>query len=294
MRISTRIFLSILFLSSANHVVAGVSVLDDAGRTVTLAKPAQRVVSLAPHVTETLFAVGAGDRIVGAIEYSDYPEAAKKIPRIGSSAGLDLEAILGLRPDLIVVWKSGNPARQIERLRELGVPVYVSEPRRLEDIPASLERLGRLAGTDAVANQAAREFRARLDALRARQGTRPRIRVFYQVLDPLLVTVNGRHMVSDILRLCGGENVFASLATLAPHVELEAVLAADPETIIAGGTENVWREWQARWAAWPQLRSVQRGNLFFIPVDIVHRHGPRILQGAEAICVALEQARSRR
>ena len=293
MRIFIQSLLSVLLLLGAGHGFAGVSVADDAGRTITLEKPAQRVVSLAPHITESLFAVGAGDRIVGTIEYSDYPEAAKKIPRIGSSAGLDLEAILGMRPDLIIVWKSGNPARQIERLRELGVPVYLSEPRHLEDIPTSLERLGRLTGTDTVANHAAREFRARLVALRARQGTRPPIRVFYQVLDPLLITVNGQHMVSDILRLCGGENVFANLATLAPHVELEAVLKADPEAIIAGGTEAVWQEWRSRWAAWPQLRSVQRGNLFLIPVDVIHRHGPRVLQGAERVCAALEQVRAR-
>ncbi len=289
-----RLLLGCLLLLGAGGVTAGISVQDDAGRTVTLAKPAQRVVSLAPHLTEMLFAAGAGARIVGTIEYSDYPEAAEKIPRIGSSAGLDLEAILGLRPDLIVVWKSGNPARQVERLHELGFPVYVSEPRRLADIAASIERLGKLAGTDAVAHRAAREFRVGLDALRARQGTRPRVRVFYQVLDPLLITVNGQHMISDILQLCGGENVFAGLPALAPRVDLEAVLTADPEAIIVGGTAAVWRDWLARWRAWPQLRAVQRDNLFLIPVDIVHRHGPRILQGAEAICVALEQARSRR
>lgn len=289
-----RFFLGCLLLLGAGSVTAGISVQDDAGRTVTLTKPAQRIVSLAPHLTEMLFAAGAGGRIVGTIEYSDYPEAAEKIPRIGSSAGLDLEAILGLRPDLIVVWKSGNPARQVERLHELGFPVYVSEPRRLADIAASIERLGKLAGTDAVAYRAAREFRVGLDALRARQGARPRVRVFYQVLDPLLITVNGQHMISDVLQLCGGENVFAGLPALAPRVDLEAVLAADPEAIIAGGTEAVWRDWLARWRAWPRLRAVQRDNLFFIPVDIVHRHGPRILQGAEAICMALEQARSRR
>ncbi len=289
-----RFLLGCLLLLGAGRVIAGISVQDDAGQTVTLAKPAQRVVSLAPHLTEMLFAAGAGARIVGTIEYSDYPEAAEKIPRIGSSAGLDLEAILGLRPDLIVVWKSGNPARQIERLHELGFPVYVSEPRRLADIAASIERLGKLAGTDAVARRAAREFRVGLDALRARQGARPRVRVFYQVLDPLLITVNGQHMISDILQLCGGENVFAGLPALAPRVDLEAVLAADPEAIIAGGTEAVWRDWLARWRAWPRLRAVQRDNLFFIPADIVHRNGPRILQGAEAICAALEQARSRR
>lgn len=287
-------FLGGLLLLGVSSVAAGITVSDDAGRIVTLPKPAQRVVSLAPHATEMLYAAGAGTHIVGTIEYSDYPEAAKKIPRVGSSAGLDLEAILALRPDLIVVWKSGNPARQVERLRELGFPVYVSEPRRLADIAVSIERLGKLAGTDAVARQAAREFRARLEALHTRQGTRPRVRVFYQVLDPLLITVNGQHMINHVLQLCGGENVFAGLPALAPRVDLEAVLAADPEAIIAGGTDDVWQEWLVRWRGWPQLSAVQRGNLFFIPVDIIHRHGPRILQGVERVCAALEQARTRR
>ncbi len=154
--------------------------------------------------------------------------------------------------------------------------------------------LGRLAGTDTTALHAARDFGAQLKSLRARHGGRPPVTVFYQVLDPMLITVNGKHMVSDILRLCGGVNVFADLPLLASRVEVEAVLAADPEAIIAGGTDQAWQDWRARWRGWTTLRAVRRDNLFFIPVDVIHRHGPRLLQGTETVCRALEQARARR
>ncbi len=294
MTVAWRLLAACLAWSLAAAAHADIAELDDNGHTVALARPAQRIVSLAPHITELLFAAGAGTRIVGTIEYSDYPEAANRIPRIGSSAGIDLEALLALRPDLVVAWKSGNPARQVERLRELGLPVFVSEPRKLDDVAASIERLGRLAGTDTTARRAAHDFRAQLESLRKHYGGRPPVTVFYQVLDPMLITVNGKHMVSDILRLCGGENVFAGLPILASRVEVEAVLAADPEAIIAGGTDHVWQDWRARWRSWTTLRAVRHDNLFFVPVDVIHRHGPRLLQGAEAACRALEQARARR
>lgn len=294
MTVTTRLLAAWLAWSPAVIAYADVTVLDDAGNTVTLTRPAQRIASLAPHITEQLYAAGAGARIVGTIEYSDYPEAANRIPRIGSSAGIDLEGLLALRPDLVVAWKSGNPARQVERLRELGLPVFISEPRKLEDVALSIERLGRLAGTDATAQRAARDFRAQLDSLRARRGGHPPVTVFYQVLDPMLITVNGKHMVSDILRLCGGQNVFADLPILASRVEIEAVLAANPEAILAGGTDQAWQDWRTRWHGWTTLRAVRKDNLFYIPVDIIHRHGPRLLQGAEAVCRALEQARARR
>lgn len=273
---------------------AQIAVRDDTGATVVLARPARRIVSLAPHTTEMLYAAGAGERLVGAGEYSDYPEAAKKIPHVGGSAGFDLEAILALRPDLVVGWKSGNPPRQVERLRELGIAVYLSEPRRVTDIAASIERLGELAGTQAAAAKAGAELRQRLETLRLRHAGRPRVRVFYQILDSTPITVNGRHMISDIIRLCGGENVFAELPVLAPRVDMEAVLAADPEAIVAGGMASAWEEWRRRWREWPGLRAARAQNLFFIPSDLIHRGGPRILQGAERMCLALEQARAHR
>ncbi len=273
---------------------AEVRVTDDLGQTVVLAQSARRIVSLAPHVTEMLFAAGAGAHIVGAVQYSDYPEAAQRIPRVGGYTSLDLETIVALRPDLIVAWKSGNPAPQVEKLHELGFAVYVTEPRHIEDVPTDIERLGLLAGTAATAQKAAAAFRAHHDALRRRYAGRPPVDVFYQIWDRPLMTVNGEHLISDVLRLCGGRNVFASLPVLAPKVDAEAVLAADPEAIVASGMGEARPEWLGDWRRWPQLRAVRHDNLFFIPPDLIQRHTPRILDGAERLCAALEQARTRR
>lgn len=273
---------------------ADIAADDDAGRTVTLDHPARRVVSLAPHVTELLYAAGAGGYVVGAVDYSDYPEAAKRIPRVGSYTGLDLEAIVALRPDLVVAWQSGNPPAQVERLRALGLAVYVSEPRHIEDVATNIERLGRLAGTTDAALRAARAFRQRHEALRRRYAARPAVTVFYQIWDRPLMTVNGKQLISDVIRLCGGRNVFADLPILAPTVDVEAVLAADPEAIVASGAGAARPEWFDAWRRWPQLKAVRRDNLFVVPPDVLQRHGPRILDGAEHLCADLETARRRR
>lgn len=272
-------------------VGADISVQDDPGQTVTLAQPARRIVSLAPHVTEMLFAAGAGDYLIGTVAYSDFPEAARRIPRVGGYTNIDLEAVVALRPHLIVAWKSGNPAHQIEKLRALGFAVYVTEPRHIEDVPHNIERLGLLAGTAGAASSAAAAFRARHDALRRRYGARPPVNVFYQIWDRPLMTVNGEHLISDVLRLCGGHNVFASLSVLAPKVDIEAVLAADPEVIVASGMGEARPEWLDDWRRWPRLRAARRGQLVFIHPDLIQRASPRLLDGAEQLCRALDDAR---
>jgi len=284
----------LLGLLGAAPAPAPTRVPDDAGATVVLAAPARRIVSLAPHVTELLYAAGAGGYVVGAVDYSDYPEAAKRIPRVGSYTGLDLEAIVALRPDLIIAWQSGNPPSQVERLRALGLAVYVSEPRHIEDVATNIERLGRLAGTADAALRAARAFRRRHEALRRRYAARPAVTVFYQIWDRPLMTVNGKQLISDVIHLCGGRNVFADLPILAPTVDVEAVLAADPEAIVASGAGAARPEWFDAWRRWPQLRAVRRDNLFVVPPDVLQRHGPRILDGAEHLCADLETARRRR
>ena len=241
---------------------AEVRVADDLGQTIALAQPARRIVSLAPHVTEMLFAAGAGDYLVGTVAYSDYPEAAKRIPRVGGYTNPDLEAVVGLRPDLIVAWKSGNRESQLDKLQGLGFTVYVTEPRHIEDVPSNIERLGVLAGTVTPAREAAAAFRARHDALRRRYGGRPPVNVFYQIWNQPLMTVNGEHLISDVLRLCGGRNVFTSLPVLAPKVDIEAVLAADPEIIVASGMGEARPEWLDDWRRWQRLTAVRNDNLF--------------------------------
>ena len=273
---------------------AEVSVTDDTGVAVTLKQPARRIVTLAPHLAETLFAAGAGERLVGTVEYSDFPEAAKKVPRVGGYSRLDLEAVVALKPDLIVAWHSGNAPANVEKLRGFGFPVYVSQPDRIEDVAREIERLGRLAGTSAVADAAAENFRNRLDGLRRQYEKKAKVRTFYQIWKQPLSTVGGRQIISSVIRLCGGENVFGDQQALAPVVSVEAVVAADPEAIIASGMGEARPEWLDDWKRWPAISAVARNNLFFVPPELIQRHTPRLLDGAEHLCRHLETARSRR
>jgi iron complex transport system substrate-binding protein len=260
---------------------AQVVVTDDYGNQVRLPTPASRIVSLAPHLTELLYAAGAGARVVGAVDYSDFPPEARALPRVGSDAHINLESVLALRPDLIVAWPNPGSARAVNRLAELPLPVFRSEPRELEDIATTLERLGLLAGTSGEAQRAARAFRARKAELEKRYAARATVRVFYQVWDRPLLTVNGNHVISKVIRLCGGENVFAAAPVIAPEVDREAVLRANPEVIITSSAGAKRPNWFAK-------------GFHVIPAELIQRHTPRLLEGAEQVCSALEQARATR
>lgn len=289
---------ALLALGVAPSVHAEISVRDDAGNTVTLPAPAQRVVSLAPHATELIYAAGGGAKLVGTVTYSDYPPAAKAVPRVGDNKALDLERIAALKPDLIVVWRHGNAERQTDALRALHLPLFFSEPKHLDDIATSLGRLGTLLGTQPAAEAAAAAFTRDVAALRARYAARPPVTLFFQVWDRPLTTLNGTHLIDDVFALCGGRNVFAQLKPLVPTVTDEAVLAANPEAIVTtsvGATPS--REplpSLARWRAWPALTAVARDNLFAIDGDLLTRASPRITQGAAALCADLDRARARR
>ncbi|CAG4884088.1 Cobalamin-binding protein [Georgfuchsia toluolica] len=282
---------ALLSLSTGAH--ADIVVKDDSGAEVHLRQPAQRVIALSPHIAETLMAAGAGERLVGSVQFSDYPAAVKKVPRIGSYARLDMEAIVALKPDLVIGWQSGNTPAHIEKIRQLGIPVYLSQPNRIEDVAHDLESYGQLMGNEAGARAAA-AFRARLAALRERYSNQPRLRIFYQVWKEPLMTVGNTQIISDAIRLCGGENVFGQLRQMAPTVTVEAVLAANPEVIVASGMDEARPEWLDDWRRWPQLTAVARDNLYFIPPDIIQRHTPRLLDGTEMLCRHLETARGKR
>ena len=284
----------LIVLLTASPVLAEIAVKDDAGQVVRLAQPARRIVSLSPHITENLFAIGAGERVVGTVAFSNYPEAARRIPLVGGYEKLDLEAVAALRPDLVLAWESGNIASHVTKLKGIGLPVAVTEARRIEDVPDDLERLGALSGAGVGARAVAAKFRERLAALRTRYGERPKVRVFYQVWNQPLMTVGGGQIISDAIRLCGGENVFAALKPMAAAVTVEAVLAADPEAIVASGMGDARPEWLDEWRRWPSLTAVARDNLFFVHPDHLQRHTPRILDGIERLCQHLETARSRR
>ncbi|WP_175696704.1 cobalamin-binding protein [Burkholderia ambifaria] len=277
---------------------ADVTARDDAGNTVTLPAPAQRVISLAPHATELVYAAGGGAKLVGTVTYSDYPPAAQAVPRVGDNKALDLERIAALKPDLIVVWRHGNAERQTDALRALHIPLFFSEPKHLDDVATSLRQLGVLLGTAPVADAAAASFSRGIAALRARYAARAPVTMFFQVWDRPLTTLNGAHLLNEVITLCGGRNVFAALKPLAPSVTDEAVLAANPEAIVttsAGATRSdAPLPSLARWRAWPALTAVARNNLFAIDGDLLTRPSPRIAQGAAALCEDLDAARARR
>ncbi len=281
----------ILIAGAAN---AAVSVQDDGGNKVTLAQPAQRIVSLAPHATELIFAAGGGDRIVGTVGYSDYPAAALKIPRVGSHQQIDVERIIALKPDLLVVWLHGNSERQLEGVRKLGIPFFFSDPKKLTDIPTSIERLGILMGTEQKANKVAIAERAELARLGAQYRNRPIVRIFYQVWGKPLYTLNGGNIMNDVIRLCGGENVFAKLPIPAPTVSVESVLLENPEVMMTGDRQAEKSGGLEMWKSYQNLLAVKNDNLFSVDADLVNRAGPRLIEGATMVCEKLELARSRR
>jgi iron complex transport system substrate-binding protein len=269
--------------------LASVTVADDEGRTVALAQPARRVVSLAPALTEQLFAIGAGDLIVGTTDFADYPEAAKAIPRVARAHSIDLERVSAARPDLILIWGSGYPPATIDAVRRLGVPLFVSEPSHLADIATSLERLGVLTGRAAA--PAASAFRSRLEALKARYGGRREVRVFYQVWSDPLMTLGGKHVVSEAISVCGGRNVFANLAPIAPRVSVEAVLAADPEVIMTAEPGARPSDALEMWRRFERIAAVKRNRYLTLDADRINRNGPRIVDEMATMCEGIDRAR---
>lgn len=286
-----KVFWHVLIALLACGTVQAIEVVDDAGRSVRLSAPAQRIVSLAPHITELLFAAGAGDRVVGVSQFSDHPPEVAALPQVGGGAGLDLEAIIGLQPDLVVAWQSGNSAGQLRQLERLGLTLFYSEPGMINSIAANLERLGQLSGTETRAAAAARAFRDDVQVLRSRYAGRSPVTVFYQVWEHPLMTVNGEQLISDWIRLCGGVNVFEDFSELAPAIDVEAVLQADPQVLIAGRYQGSNDGWRRQWLRWPQLRAVANGHLYTVPAEMIARHTPRALSAVEELCGYLEAAR---
>ncbi|MFO7530120.1 MAG: cobalamin-binding protein [Marinobacter sp.] len=272
---------------------AGLCATDALDREVCLPEPAGRVASLSPGATELLFSAGAGDSVVAVSAWSDYPPPAADLPRVGDSNRLDLEAIVGLEPDLVVAWTDGNSRAQLERIADLGVPVFWLAPRTFEDIARAAEVLGRLTGHTPVAERQARQFRDGVSALRATYRDRQAVRVFYQVWNQPLMTVNGEELISKAIALCGGTNVFADLSRLVPRISVETVLAADPEVIVTAGRDDADHDWLERWQAYPSLSAVASGNLYLVSPSLLQRPTFRMLEGARELCGILEQARGR-
>lgn len=286
-------FVALAALWAVGTAGAAVRAVDDAGNDVTLAQPARRIVSLAPHATELLFAAGAGSAVVGVAAYSDWPLQARALPRVGDAGTLDLERIAALTPDLVVAWPYTAPA-QLAMLKSLKIPVFVSHPQSIAGIADDLERLGTLAGTRGVAAAAAAGMRARQAELASRHRDAARLRVFYEIWNEPLYTIGGPHLITEAIATCGGENVFAGLALPAPSVSIEAVIAAAPDVIVGGDDAGRRPAWLADWLRWPALPAVRDGNLFVADGNLLHRPGPRFLDGVGALCADFDRARAKR
>lgn len=255
------------------------------------ASEALRIVTLAPNLTELVYAAGAGEQLVGTVAYSDFPAAAAKLPRIGDAFRFDYEALRLLQPDLILAWGSGNPRSAIDRLRAQGYRVEEFEARSLDDIAAQVERIGALAGSAAEAERVATEFRRAIRELRAAYQGRAALRVFYQVSAQPYFTVSGQHVIDELIGLCGGRNVFAHLTAVAPAVSLESIILADPQVIVAPVVTPDDQQWQQDWQRWQNVSAVRNRALQNVSADFLSRSTTRMLQGGRQLCAALDEAR---
>jgi iron complex transport system substrate-binding protein len=251
-----------------------------------------RIVSLAPSLTELAFQAGAGDRLVATVEYSDYPPAALELPRIGDAFRIDFEQLRALNPDLILVWESGNPADMQARLVELGYTILVLEPKRLEDVADHLRIIGEHAGTSDIADAAAFDYLSQLDEIWQRYGAAPDTTVFFQISAAPWFTVNGDHVISQILTRCGGQNVFSDLPVIAGSVALESILAANPEVIVApiSGPDDI--EWRGQWAKFDSIVAVQENAFINVGRDQISRSSMRLAEAASQICSELSRIRN--
>lgn len=253
-------------------------------------QPAVRIVSLAPNITELVYAAGAGHRLVGTVEYSDYPPAALEIPRVGDAFRLDFERIRLLEPDLVLAWRSGTSAQVLGRLESLGYRVVVLETGTVDAIAAELIRLGSLAGSEPEARVAATDLLAARDRLRSDYAGRPVVRVFFQLSGEPYFSISADHVISDVIELCGGANIFADLPGIALPVDTESVVIADPDAILAA-VDHDDDAWKLPWHAWENLKAVRNNSLFGIDRDLISRAGPRVIEAAKQVCEAIDTAR---
>ncbi|MEO8974610.1 MAG: cobalamin-binding protein [Casimicrobiaceae bacterium] len=271
---------------SATIAQAGVVAVDDAGNRIALAAPARRIVALAPHATELLFAAGAGNAVVGVVAGSNFPPQASRITSVGDANAVDLERIVALQPDLVVTWPYTTSA-QLDAIRLHGIAVFTSDPKSIDGIAQDIERLGQLAGTSAVAATAAAAFRASIDVARVRARPAGPERVFYEIWGDPIYTIGGAHLISEAIALCGGHNVFAGSAIAAPVVSVEAVIAARPQVIVAGADDAQRPAWLDAWKRWPQIPAVRDARLRVVDANLLHRAGPRFARGVVQLCAAI-------
>ena len=277
-------------LGFALSLAAGaVTLRDDLAREITIARPAQRIVTLAPFLTELAFAAGAGDRVVGVSAYSDYPPAARALPVVSSAVGVSLEQLAALKPDFVIAWRDSFRVEDIARIERFGAAVFVVHGRRLEDVPRLLRAFGAATGRD-VSGASAR-FEAEIAALRARYSGRTPVDVFLEIWNQPLTTIAGDHFMNDALAICGARNVFKEHPGVAPQVSWEELYVRDPPIIVGTGSAANAAEFQANWRRHPTLSAVKSGRLAWIDADTLQRPTARTPQGIAQLCAALDRLR---
>lgn len=288
-RLCALLFIGCTLLGAAGPLPAqSVELLQSDGTTLVLPQPAGTIITLSPHLTELAFAAGAGSQLIAAAEYSNYPAAAAALPRVGDAFRLDLERIISLQPDLVIAWESGNPALAVNRLQEFGLATWVIEIRQPQEIASTLEQFGAAAGQVEAGREAARRTRQQLADIRLSGKGKPGVSYFYQVAEQPLFTLNGEHLISQSLALCGGENIFASESVLAPQISLESVIVRDPEVMFAAVVE-AQPDPLAAWQHWPKLQAVKHHRLYTLPADQISRATPRMLDAIAAACRLLHE-----
>jgi iron complex transport system substrate-binding protein len=275
---------------AASPADSAIVLSDDTGQRVSLPHAPRRIISLAPSATEMLFAAGLGDRVVATVEYSVEPPAAKQIPRIGDVTAVDIERLVAMHPDLAVVWPGGGNPAQIDKIAHLGIPIYRQQVNRLADLPASLRRLGSLASDRSVADRAARNLEESLTRLAHEYGGGKHPTVLLEVWNRPIYTVGGTHLMSDALTLCGGRNVFGDLKELGPVISTEAVIARNPDIIIAVAPPGEGKSWVEEWKRFGSLNAVRSGKLISFEDQRFVRLGPSVVSATEGLCKALAAA----
>lgn len=282
-------FLLILVLSVMTlQANAACVVTDDSGQKVALLAPARRMVVLAPDLVENMFAIGAGQYVVGVVSGSDYPAAARKIPVVGSHSGIDLERIAALKPDLIVAVNYAF-TRQLTALKRLGIPIFIASPKNLIDVPNLQLKFGCLTGQEQTARAVAGQFAKEVAELHAQFAAAKPVTVFFQIDHSALMTVNRDSWINQVIELCGGRNVFASARAITPLVNREAVLQANPEVILNDAANDGWKR---LWQFWPDMAAVQKQRLYTVNPDWIGRAGPRLALGARQVCSYLAVVRA--
>jgi len=267
----------------------GLAIVDDAGRKVELKAPAQRIVTLAPFLTELAYSAGAGGKLVGASAHSDYPAEAKKLPQVASAAGPDIESLAALAPDLVLAWQDSIRPAEVERIGKLGIAVFVARAKRLDDPPRLAEAIARLAGTDASAG--IRAYRERLQLAVSAHAARTRIRLFVEVWHRPLTTIGGTHWINEALGACGAENVFADLGAVAPVVSWEELYRRDPRAVLVAGPAAGEAESRANWRERASIPAIKARRFAYIDADTLTRPTLRLAEGVERVCAAVEKFR---